>query len=71
MKLLERTENKINIDKNGGNVPRLEINKVVLYEFTVIMSTMIIDKIQVFCIYLFQINYLLIYYKFLQKIISF
>ena len=61
MKLLERTESKINIDKNGDNVPRLEINKVVLFEFTVIMSTMIIDKIQVFCIYLFQINYLLIY----------
>ena len=30
MKLLESTENKINKNKNGENVPRLEITEVVL-----------------------------------------
>ena len=30
MKLLESTENKINIDKNGDNVPHLEITDIVL-----------------------------------------
>ena len=30
MKLLESTENKITKDKNGVNVPHLEITKVVL-----------------------------------------
>ena len=30
MKLLRTTENKISKDKNGENVPNLEITKVVL-----------------------------------------
>ena len=30
MKLLESTENKITKDKNGENVPQLEITEVVL-----------------------------------------
>ena len=30
MKLLRSTENKITMDKNGKNVPRLEITEVIL-----------------------------------------
>ena len=52
MRLLGSTENKITKDKNGKNVPHLEITEVVL--------------VQEFCIHLFQINHLGIYQKFPQ-----
>ena len=32
MKLLRNTKNKVNKDKNGENVPRLEINELVLVQ---------------------------------------
>ena len=54
MKLLESTESKITEDKNGENIPHLEITEVVLVH--VILLIMIISKIQEFCIRLFQIN---------------
>ena len=36
MKLLRRTENKINKDKNGENVPHLEITEVVLVHCNIV-----------------------------------
>ena len=32
MKLLRNTKNKVNKDKNGENVPRLEVNELVLVQ---------------------------------------
>ena len=55
-KLLGSTRRKIAKDKNGENVPHLEIT-----ESMVILSTMIINKIQESCIYLFQVNHLVNY----------
>ena len=85
MKLLGSTENKITKDKNSENVPHLKITEVVLvhcnivsndyqqkqYQFIVILSIMIINKAEEFCIYLFQLNRLAIYQKFVQRIIFF
>ena len=51
MKLFRSTKNKIMKDKNGENVPYLEINEVIL-------STMLINEIQESCIHLFQMNHL-------------
>ena len=59
MKLLGSTETKIAKDKNGENVPHLEITEVVLV--TVILSIMIINKIQESYIHLFQISHLVVY----------
>ena len=36
MKLLRTTENKISKDKNGENVPNLEITKVVLVYWNIV-----------------------------------
>ena len=36
MKLLGSTKSKINKDKNGKNVPRLEITKVVLVHCNIV-----------------------------------
>ena len=59
MKLLGSTENKITRDKNGENVPHLEITEE--YYFIVILSIMIFIKIQESCIRLFQISRLVAY----------
>ena len=59
MKLLGKTENKITKNKNGKNVPRLEITEVVLV--IAIWLIMIINKIQEYCILFFQINHLVLY----------
>ena len=56
MKLLRSTKNKIAMDENGGNIPHLEITKVVFVHCTLL--TKIINKIQRFCIHLFLINHL-------------
>ena len=53
MKLLGSNENMIAKDKNGENVPHLEITEVVLI--------MIINKIQESYIYLFQISHLVVF----------
>ena len=57
MKLLGSTKNKTTKDKNGENVSHLEITEVVL----VILSIMIINKIQGYYIHLFQMNLLVAY----------
>ena len=54
MKLLGSTENKITKNKNGENVPHLEITDVEL--FIVILLIMIINKIEGYYILLLQIN---------------
>ena len=54
MKLLRSTENKITKDKNGQNVPHLEITEVVLVHCDIV--DMIINKSQEYYIRLFQIN---------------
>ena len=59
MKLLGSTENKITEDKNGENVPYLEIAEVVLVHC--ILSIMIINKIQEYYTFLFPINRLVAY----------
>ena len=57
MKLPGSTEHKITKDKSGENVAQLQKQ----YYFIVILSIMIINKIQEPCIYLFQINHLVVY----------
>ena len=66
MKLLGSTECKITKDKNGENVPHLEILELVL-----VHCNLVISKIQEYYIHLFQTNHLVLYYKFHQQIISF
>ena len=36
MKLLGSTENKINKDKNGENIPHLEISEVILIHYNIV-----------------------------------
>ena len=48
MKLLGSTESKITKDKNGENVPHLEVVALVLAHATLLL--MIIRKIQEYCI---------------------
>ena len=54
MKLLGSSKSKIPKDKNGENVPNLEITDLVFVH--VILLTTIINKIQESCIHLFLIN---------------
>ena len=70
MKLLGSTENKITKDKNDENVPHLEITDVALVHCDIV-NIMIIRKIQEYYIRLFQINRLIVCWKFLQQIMSF
>ena len=69
MKLLGSTENKKTKNKNAENVPHLESAEVVLVDCNIVNNDY--SNIQEFCLHLFQIDYLVVYYKFLQKIISF
>ena len=55
MKLLASTKSKITKDENGQNVPHLEVTEVVLVH-TVILLTMIINKIRESYIHLFLIK---------------
>ena len=66
MKLLGSTEE--NKDKMVKMCHTLKYQKQ--YQFIVILSIMIISKIQESCIHLFQINHLVVYKKFLQQILS-
>ena len=59
MKLLGSTNSKITKDKNGENVPHLEIVEVVLV--IAILLIMIISKIQEYYILLFQTKHLVVY----------
>ena len=44
MKLLGRTENKITKDKNGQNVPHLEITEVVLVHCNIVNNDYLLDS---------------------------
>ena len=66
MKLLGSTENEITKDKNGENVPHLEIIEVVLIQCNIVNNDYKQDSRV-----LIQINYILVYQKFLRKTISF
>ena len=65
MKLLKRTKNKITNNKNMAHID----NYILLDQL--IFLTLNINKIQAFYTQLFQISRLVVYQKFLQKIISF
>ena len=69
MKLLGSTENKKTKNKKAENVPHLESTEVVLVDCNIVNNDY--SKIQEFCMHLFQIDHLVVYYKFLQKTISF
>ena len=51
MKLLGSTKSQITKNKDSENVPHLEITE---FDFIVIFSTMIISKIQEFCVNLYK-----------------
>ena len=55
-------------DKNGENVPYLEITKVVLIHYNIVNNSY---QIQESCIHLFQINHWVNYKKFFQQVLSF
>ena len=59
MKLLGGTESKITKDKNGENVPHLEIVELVLVIATLLI--MIINKILEYCILLYITRHLVVY----------
>ena len=59
MKLLGSTKNKITKDKNGENVPHLEITEVVLVHYDIVGNDY--HKIQEYYIHFFQINLLVAY----------
>ena len=61
MILLRSTKNKITENKNGQNVPHLEITEVVLVHWNIVNNIIIINKIQESCIHLFIINRLVNY----------
>ena len=67
MKLLGSTENKITKDKNGENVPHLEITEVVIVHCNIVNNDYQEDSKSY--TRLFQINRLVAYKKFLPQII--
>ena len=70
MKLLGSTENIKNKDKNGENVPRLEVGGLE-YWFIAILLIMTISKIQEYYMLLYQTSHSVAYYKFHPKMASF
>ena len=58
MKLLGSTKNKTTKNKNGENVPHLEITEVILVHCNMVN---IINMIHRYYILLFQINLLVVY----------
>ena len=60
MKLLGSTESKIAKDKNGENVPNLEISQVVLVYCNLVNNDYQQDSRMLY-IYLFQANHLVVY----------
>ena len=59
MRLLGSTENKIIKDKNGENIPHLEITEVLLTHYNIVNNDY--HKDLRICIYLFQINHSVAY----------
>ena len=68
MKLLRGTENKIAKDKNGENVPHLEITEIVLTHCNNINNYYQQDSR---VLYMFVVKPLVVYWKFYQQILSF
>ena len=69
MKLRGSTKNKITKEKNGENVPHLEITEAVLVHCNIVNNDYQQDS-RVLCT-LFRIHLLVAYWKFLQRLISF
>ena len=69
MKLFGSTKSNITKDKNGKNMPHLQINEVVQY--IVILLITIINKIQESYIHLILMNHLVDYQIFHPKIYVF
>ena len=61
MKLLGSTESKITKNKNGENVPHLEIVELVLVHCNLTLLIMIISKIREYYILLYQTKHLVAY----------
>ena len=59
MKLLGITERKITKDKNGENVPHLEVVELILVHCNIL--NIIISEVQEYCIHLLQTNHLVVY----------
>ena len=59
MKSLGKAGNTIAKDKNGENVPLLEITQIVLVYGN--LASLIINMIHGSCVHLFQIDHLVIY----------
>ena len=70
MKLLGSTENKITKDKNGENVPRLEITEVVLVHCNIVNNDYQQDS-RVLYTFVPNKSFGLLGTKLLQQIISF
>ena len=60
MKLLGSTESKITKEKNGENVPLLEITELLLVHCNLVNNN-IISKIQEYYMHLFQTIHLVVY----------
>ena len=56
MKLLGSAKRKIDEDKNSENLPHLKVTEVLVS--IVMLTTMIINRIQESCIHLFEISHL-------------
>ena len=61
MKLLGSSESKITVEKNGENVPHLEVVELVLIHCNIVDNIIVISKIQEYYIHLFQTNHLVVY----------
>ena len=59
MKLLGSTKSKINKDKNGKNVPHLEVTEVVLIHYNIVNNDY--QQNSRVCIHLLLINHLVNY----------
>ena len=71
MKLLGSIENKIAKDKNGKNVPHLEITEVVLVHCNIVNNDYQQDSRALYTFVPNKPSLLVAYWKFLQQIISF
>ena len=61
MKLLQSTEKKTTKDKNGENVPQLEVIEVVVVQCNIVNNDHQHDSRKESCIYSFAINHLVNY----------
>ena len=69
MKLLESSKSKINKNKDGDNVPCLEINKAVLFQCNIVNSNYQCDSILYFKKFLNR-SFFILKYNLLIKILN-